>query len=200
VSNDRSKDELKVTALLKEYGHVRQEVRTFEVLQIMCIFLSVIIFVIMFIGGIFSGRFIFFFISPAISIFFMIIAMGMMAYINNLGIRSSQISGQLKKILEETTIDWENTVGIFGSIRETLFTKKIAKYWWQIAIIAIGLGIAPTISVMVYGFEQYVDEVGIIIAYLTLILYASTIIVGFIVFYRLETWQRIKFNKDLVDL
>jgi len=192
MNKDNGIEQLKVTALLKEYDQVRLEVRTFELLAVVCIFFSVIMFVIMFIGGIFSGRSLFFFISPAISIFFLICSMGMLAYITNLGIRSEQISSQLKKILGEITVDWENNVGIFAAVKETLFRKRINKYWEQIAILAIIVGTAPSISVMIYSFEQFLAEVGTFAAYLTLVLYALALIIGCIVFYRLQNWQKIE--------
>lgn len=39
------KEELKVNALLQEFREVRSEVRTFEVLQIVCISLSALTFI-----------------------------------------------------------------------------------------------------------------------------------------------------------
>ena len=43
-------DELKVNTLLREYGELRHEIRTFEVLQIVCVSISVLLFAAMFIA------------------------------------------------------------------------------------------------------------------------------------------------------
>lgn len=63
------KDELRVNSLLREYGELRREVRTFEVLQIVCISISALLFVAMFIAAVLSNQYILLFISPGLSIF-----------------------------------------------------------------------------------------------------------------------------------
>ena len=44
------KEKLKFDALLREYIEIRHEFRTFEVLQIVCVSLSVLTFIVMLIG------------------------------------------------------------------------------------------------------------------------------------------------------
>ena len=42
-----SKEELKVNSLLREYSELRGEIRTFEILAIVCIFIAVLLFAAM---------------------------------------------------------------------------------------------------------------------------------------------------------
>jgi hypothetical protein len=64
-----SKDELKVNTLLREYTELRAEVRTFEVLGIVCISISILSFIAMFIAAVLSNQYILLFVSPGVSIF-----------------------------------------------------------------------------------------------------------------------------------
>lgn len=185
--DDDIKEQLKVKALLKEYEEIRKEVRMFEILEISSIYISILTFISIFMIGIMSFNPIFIFIAPSVSLFFIIAGMGMHAYTINLGIRSSQISGKLKKILDEPTIEWENTVGVFGSMHENIFTKKIGKYWTQLAILTIIVGVTPVII----GFIEVKDEINNII-FLTLIGF-YIIVTGFAIYlgYKLRTWEKI---------
>ena len=49
--DDDTKDQLKVTALLKEYEEIRKEVRIFEIIEISSIYLSILTFISIFIIG-----------------------------------------------------------------------------------------------------------------------------------------------------
>jgi hypothetical protein len=109
------KEEWKINALLNEFREVRSEVRTFEILQIICITLSALTFVGLLITAVLSDQFILLFISPFISLFFVLLATGILAYNTNLGLRASQIEDDLKKIVGESVIQWEMNVGIFGA-------------------------------------------------------------------------------------
>ena len=189
--DDEIKDQLKVTALLKEYEEIRKEVRMFEIIEISSIYLAILTFISIFIIGVLSSKYIFIFIAPSISIFFIIAGMGIHAYTINLGIRSSQISGKLKKILGEPTIEWENTVGVFGSMHENIFTKKITKYWIQLAILTIIVGITPVIIGLSYSFIQFYDQVDYTV---TLFFIGFYIIIAFFSIYlgyKLRTWEKV---------
>ena len=190
------KDQLKVTALLKEYEEIRKEVRIFEIIEISSIYLSLLTFISIFIIGVLSSNYIFVFIAPTISIFFIMASMGMHAYTINLGIRSSEIAGKLKKILDEPTIEWENTVGVFGSMHENIFTKKIGKYWTQLAILTIIVGVTPVIIGLSYSFNQFYDQADYILALFFIIFYIIIAFFGLYLGYKLRTWERInvKYN------
>jgi hypothetical protein len=107
---EEDKEKLKIDALLREYIEIRHESRTYEVLQIVCISLSALTFVVMLIVAVSSNEYILLFISPLVSIFFILLAIGMQVYITNLGLRASQIEDQLKNILGEPVIQWESTI------------------------------------------------------------------------------------------
>ena len=49
--DDDTKDQLKVTAFLKEYEEIRKEVRIFEIIEISSIYLSILTFISIFIIG-----------------------------------------------------------------------------------------------------------------------------------------------------
>lgn len=196
--DDNTKDKLKVTALLKEYEEVRKEVRTFEILEIISIFLSILTFISLFIIAVLYSKYIFLFISPSISIFFIVVSMGMHAYTINLGIRSSQIAGKLKKILDEPTIEWENTVGVFGSIHENIFTKKIGKYWNQLSILTIVLGVMPLLIGLIYGVSNGLfNEVNFFLSLFFAAFYIVVSFFGLYLGYKLRTWEKIRI-KDQV--
>jgi hypothetical protein len=68
-----NKDKYKIDALLKEFSEVRAEIRTYEILQIMCILISVLSFASLFTVGVVTAQPILIFIAPAISIFLILI-------------------------------------------------------------------------------------------------------------------------------
>ena len=195
--DDDTKDQLKVTALLKEYEEIRKEVRIFEIIEISSIYLSLLTFISIFIIGVLSSNYIFVFIAPTISIFFIMASMGMHAYTINLGIRSSQIAGKLKKILDEPTIEWENTVGVFGSMHENIFTKKVTKYWIQLAILTIIVGITPVIIGLLYSFNRLYDQIGYIMALFFIIFYIVIAFFGLYLGYKLRTWERVNLKHNV---
>ena len=123
--------------------------------------------------------------------------MGIHAYTINLGIRSSQISGKLKKLLDEPTIEWENTVGVFGSMQENIFTKKITKYWIQLAVLTIIVGITPVVIGLVYSFNQFYDQAGYIMTLFFIIFYIIITFFGFYLGYKLRTWERVNVKANV---
>jgi len=67
-------DEYKMTALLREYSNQRAEIRLFEVLAIVCIVISILASSALLLAGVLSKEYILLWISPAVSIFFIILA------------------------------------------------------------------------------------------------------------------------------
>src|SRR5262245_17843799 len=105
--NINSKEELKVNTLLSEFKEIRNEVRSFETLEIVCIALAALTFVILLIAAVLSKQYILLLLSPLLSLFFVLLATGMFAHTTNLGLRASQIEDKLNKILGERIIEWE---------------------------------------------------------------------------------------------
>jgi uncharacterized membrane protein len=104
-----TKDKLKVDALLMEYREIRHESRTYEVLMVICITLSILTFVTMFITALSSHQLVLLFISPLVSLFFVLLTMGMLAYNTMLGLRASEIEDKLNDIIGERTIQFADT-------------------------------------------------------------------------------------------
>jgi hypothetical protein len=153
-----TKDKLKVDALLMEYREIRQESRTYEVLMVICITLAILTFVAMFIAAISSHQLILLFISPLVSLFFVLVTMGILAYNTTLGLRASQIEDLLKDILGEPTIQFEATVGIFKTTYEDILTSQVGRYWMMISIFVILTGVAPIVVSLAYEYKEFVDS------------------------------------------
>jgi len=135
-----TKDKLKVDALLMEYREIRQESRTYEVLIVICIIISILSFVAMFIAAVSSHQLILLFIS-LVSLFFILLTMGILSYNTTLGLRASQIEDSLKDILNEPTIQWESSAGIFRTASEDILTTKVSRYWMMISVFIIASGL-----------------------------------------------------------
>jgi hypothetical protein len=190
-----TKDRYKIDALLKEFDQIRSEVRTFEVLQVICITVSVLIYATMLTIAIISNQYILVFISPFFAIFFVIIAMAMLAYTTNLGLRSSQIEGKLKTLLGEPTIEWESIVGTFGSVVGNMINRQVARFWVKISLLVVIEGVAPVVFGLAYGFEAFYNRSGILAWFLILfhlIIASMTIYIG----YRFYTrqWEKLKLS------
>jgi hypothetical protein len=189
------KDRYKIDALLREYTEIRSEVRTFETLQVICIFISILSFATIFSTGIIFDEYILVLISPAFSIFFILIAMGILMYDTNLALRSVQIEGKLRNYLGDPTIEWEQTVGIFGLTKGGILSAKVGKYWIKFSSLAIAVGIFPVLFGLYYGFDKFFKEIGIVAWYVVIfyiIISGLTIFVG----YRFYTrdWEKVKLS------
>jgi hypothetical protein len=193
---DSTREELKVNALLKEYGEIRQESRTYEILQIICIIVSALIFIVMFIVAISFSQFILLFTSPLFSMFFFILAMGIQIYMYRLGLRSSQIEDLLKDIIGEPTIQWESTVGIFVWLKGDVLNTQIDRYWNTISILAIVVGGTPILISLLFGFQEFYNEVGVF-AWLVLALdsaaVSATLYIGYNFVFR-RSWEKLKLS------
>jgi hypothetical protein len=159
---ENNTDGLKITSLLSEYREIRTESRTLLILEMICIFLSILVFVALFTITILSTQYILLFISPALSLLFIILATGIFIYAINLGIRASKIEGQVKRILGEVTIQWESTVGIFGEMTQqsNIFSARLAKQWLAISLIAMTVAGAPVVFTLGYYFNQFYKQYG----------------------------------------
>lgn len=188
-----ARDRYKIDALLKEFTEIRSEVRAFEMLQLIFIAISVLTFAAMFTIGVLSYQYILIFISPAFSIFFVIVSMAILAYTTNLGLRSIQIQGGLKKIIGEPSIEWESIVGPFGPVGGNIINIQVGKYWVKFSLLALIEGVAPVIFGLSYGFEGFYDQVGnilwLIIAFY-IIIASSITYIGYKFYTR--SWEILK--------
>jgi hypothetical protein len=86
--------------------------------------------------------------------------MGMQVYTTSLQLRASQIEDKLRNLLGEPTIQWEAILGIFMTSAGDILTTRVGKYWVMIALLAIGVGGAPVIIGLAYGFNEFYNSVG----------------------------------------
>lgn len=89
IEDSNFKDKSKTTALLREYREIRSEIRAVITVEMTFLALSILIFAIMFITSTLSNQYILLFISPLLSILFLIIGMSMFAYQTNLSLKFS---------------------------------------------------------------------------------------------------------------
>ena len=188
-----SKDNIKTTALLEEYKELRSDIRILTSLELIFLALSILIFVFMFTAATISDKFILLFISPAMSILFLIIGMGIFAYSTNLGILVSELEDSLNEILEKQVFKRESTVGIFGASSKDFLIKRMSRFWLEISIFGSVIGTAIVIGTLYYNLNNFYTDVGIIsyiIFFFDIAIILSTIIMGYRVFS--GSWIKIK--------
>jgi hypothetical protein len=80
VNEDQNdKDERKIRILTNEYTILRTEIRTYSILEIIFVCISILIFSILFMLGNISNQYILLFISPMVSILLLIMGLAMNA-------------------------------------------------------------------------------------------------------------------------
>jgi len=193
---ENEKVRLKFEALTKEYSWIRRDATTYDILKIICITLSSLIFIIMFIASISFQQYILIFISPLFSIFFVLLTLAMQVYSITLGLRASQIEEILKDIIGEPTIQFEASVGIFGSAAGDVLTTQVGKYYLMFALLVVVVGIAPIIIGLIYAFIEFYRDVGYF-AWFVVGLDAFAGIVTFYLGYRFffkRGWEKLKLS------
>jgi hypothetical protein len=193
LNDFQSRDNIKITAVLNEYKELRSDIRILTILELIFLALSILIFVFMLTASTLSDKFILLFISPAMSILFLIIGMGIFAYSTNLGILVSELEDSLNEILEEQIFKRESAVGVFGASSKDFLIKRMSRFWLEISIFGSVIGTAIVIGTLYYNLTKFSLEVGII-AYIIFIfdiaIILTTIILGYRVFR--GSWIKIK--------
>ena len=151
-----SSNGFKLQAILREYSDQRAEIRLFEGLGIICIALSALTPSAMLVAGVFSKNYAFLLllISPALSLFFIIIAMALGAYVITLMLRLSDIEENINKVIGEPLLEFA------FSLRPDVLQKGIGKYWLKISQLGIVVGIVPFIISLWLGISLLSQEVG----------------------------------------
>ena len=188
-----SRNNIKTTALLEEYKELRSDIRILTTLELIFLALSILIFVFMLTAATLSDKFILLFISPAISILFLIIGMGIFAYSTNLGILVSELEDSLNEILEEQIFKRESTVGIFGASSKDVLIKRMSRFWLEISIFGSVIGTAIVIGSLYSNFNKFYNDVGeiaYIIFFFDIGIIFTTVIMGYHVFR--GSWIKIK--------
>jgi hypothetical protein len=188
-----SRDNVKTTALLEEYKELRSDIRILTNLELIFLALSILIFVFMLTAATLSDKFILLFISPAVSILFLIIGMGIFAYSTNLGILVSELEDSLNEILQEKVFKRESAVGVFGASSKDFLIKRMSRFWLEISLFGSVIGTATVIGSLYYNLNKVYNDVGVI-AYIIfvfdIVIIVSTIIMGYRVLR--GSWIKIK--------
>ena len=188
-----SKDNIKTTALLEEYKELRSDIRILTSLELIFLALSILIFIFMLTAATLSDKFILLFISPAMSILFLIIGMGIFAYSTNLGILVSELEDSLNELLEKQVFKRESAVGVFGASSKDFLIKRMSRFWLEISIFGSVIGTSIVIGTLYYNLNNFYTDVGIIsyiIFFFDIAIILSTIIMGYRVFS--GSWIKIK--------
>jgi hypothetical protein len=195
IGDSDSKNTSKMTALLTEYREIRSEIRNVMTMEMTFLVLSILIFAVMFIASTLSNQYILFFVSPLLSILFLIIGMGMFAYQTNLGLLASEVEDALNEILGESVMKRESSVGIFGGRSKDFLIRRIGKFWLEMTLFGVGVGIAVVIISLVYGFYKFSKQVGPTVPISLLLVDIGIIIIIVILGYRFLKGNWIIFKK-----
>ena len=141
-----------MTALLREYSDQRAEIRLFEVLAIVCIVISILASSALLSAGVFSKEYILLLISPALSIFFIILAMALGSYVITLILRLTDIEDKANRILKEGVLEFSSS---FLLLRPDVIEKGIGKYWTRIVWMGLATGIIPFIISVWLGITLF---------------------------------------------
>jgi hypothetical protein len=190
VVDANAKDKFKISSLLREYTENRAEIRVVGVFGLVSICLSTLTSTALIVAAVLSNEHVLFLISPALSIFFVVLAELLSTYIINLSIRLNVIEDKVNKIIGESTI-----VGsLFIRINEDIMEKAVGVYWKRAISIGIIVGLIPFIISLWLGSDSYFREVGPV-ALLVVLVYGT--IAVFVVYFGYKffvtgDWARIQ--------
>jgi hypothetical protein len=140
IDTIETKEKLKVDILLREYGELRSNIRTYARLAVTFLALSILMFAAMFIAAIVTNQPILLFVSPGLSILFLLIGLSMDVYITNLGLMANEIEDEMNELIGESVMRWEMNVGVFAGYTNDFLAKRLGKIWYQMSLLASGIG------------------------------------------------------------
>lgn len=183
----------KITVLLGEYNKLSAEFRTFGAIGITCICISVLISVVMMVAALFSNQYILFLISPAVSLFFVAIAMALAGYLIHVGYRLNDIEDSINEIIGgEPTMYWKRAIGNYLFKGEDEITKKIGKHWHRTLLLGIITGVAPVVVSLWERINWLSSKVGLV-ALVVAALYAAITVTALYLAFRffvLQDWEK----------
>jgi hypothetical protein len=152
--NLTSRDRFKITILLKEYNRLASDARTNWVLWVVCITISILVFSIMLVAAVIYDKFVLLLVSPALSLFFGLMALALLGMILNSLLRINEIADKLNQIIDETVMKWESS----GWVPNVLVTN-VLRYVNIISFFAIIVGATPIVISLGVGLT-WLDEDG----------------------------------------
>jgi hypothetical protein len=183
----------KITVLLGEYNKLSAEFRTFGTTGIICICISVLISAVMMIAAFFCNQYILFLISPALSLFFVVIPMALAGYLIHVGFRLNDIEDSINELIGgEPTMYWKRAIGNYLFKGEDEITKRIGKYWRRTLLLGIITGIVPVVISLWLGINWLSSKVGLV-AWIVAALYGAITVTALYLAFRffvLQDWEK----------
>lgn len=144
--NLTNKDKFKITILLKEYNRLTSEIRTNWTLWVVCIAISILVFSLMLVAAVIYDKYVLLLVSPALSLFFGLMALALLGMILNSLLRINEIADNLNQIVDLTVMKWESS----GWVPNMMVTN-VVRYVNIISFFAIIVGAAPIVISLVVG-------------------------------------------------
>jgi hypothetical protein len=139
-----------------------------------------------------SNQYILFLISPALSLFFVIIPMTLAGYLIHVGLRLNDIEDSVNEIIGgEPTMYWKRVLN-YSVKEEDEITKKLEKYWNKTLFLGIIVGIIPVAFSLWLGISWLSSKVGVI-AWIVAALYGAIAITALYLAFRLfvlHDWEK----------
>jgi hypothetical protein len=198
IDTRETREKFKINALLKEYGELRANIRTYTGLAVTFLALSLITFIVMFMAAIITHEPILLFVSPGLSIVFILTGLSMTAYITNLGLMASEIEEEMNEMLGESVMRWEMSVGVFTGYATDLLVKRLDKIWYEMSFLAVGIAMTLVIISLWYTFGEFYTKIGL--GALGFLIFDITISVATVFLaYKLfrGSWEKVKKSKTL---
>jgi hypothetical protein len=151
--NLNNRDKFKITILLKEYSRITYDARTNWMLWVVCITLSILVFSLMLVAAVIYDKYILLLVSPALSLFFGLMALAILGMILNSLLRINEIADNLNQILDQTVMKWESS----GWIPNMMVTN-VVRYVNIISFFAIVVAAAPIVISLGVGLTWLVDD------------------------------------------
>jgi hypothetical protein len=196
IDTREAKERFKITILLREYSELRANIRTFTRLAVTFLALSILVFAAMFMAAIVTNQPILLFVSPGLSILFILIGLSITAYITNLGLMANEIEDEMNELLGEPVMRWEMTVGVFTGYTSDLLVKRLGKIWYEMSFLAAGIAVTLVVVSLWYGFDGFYTEIGLgawgFLAF-DIAISITTIYLGYR-FFR-GSWEKVKKSK-----
>ena len=186
-------EERRASFLMNEYRIVRNEVRSFSIVEIILVSISILIFTTLFIVGTISNQYILIFISPMVSILILMIGLALFVYTTNLSLLASEIEDNLNELIGDQVMKWESSVGIFGRSSKDILAKRLGKTWLMTLFFGFVIVSALMISTLWYAFTPFYHEFGNtawIFLLFDIIIIGAAVVIGYSLL--IGTWKKIK--------
>jgi hypothetical protein len=151
--NLTNSDKFKITILLKEYDRLTSDARTNWMLWVVCIAISILVFSLMLVAAVIYDKYVLLLVSPALSLFFGLMALAILGMILGSLLRINEIADNLNQIVNQTVMKWESS----GWVPNMMVTN-IGRYINIISFFAVIVGAAPIVISLGVGLTWLGDD------------------------------------------